>query len=106
MSVKNSQKQSTEDIGETRERVFPFQVQVRGAGDRSPARRIPAAQYGDTEGVTGGELSAIGWSLDPRMFPGGQDLSDSGPGWQWTGTRGRVSVSAYGGRLANWCNFN
>lgn len=67
----NSQKRRKEEVGETWKRVFPFHVQVLGAVNRSPAgRRIPAAQKrrprkGDVQ-----ELSAIEWSLNPRLFQG------------------------------------
>lgn len=44
-AAKNSQKQSKEDVGETWGTVFPFQIQVLGAVNRSLSRRrIPATQ--------------------------------------------------------------
>lgn len=71
MAVKSSQKQRKEEVGETRKRVFPFQVQVLGAVKKSPSgRRLPAAQKRRSREGDMQELSAIGWSLNPRLFQG------------------------------------
>lgn len=70
-AVENSRKRRKEEVGETWKRVFPFHVQVLGAVNRSPAgRRIPAAQKRRPRKGDAQELSAIEWSLNPRLFQG------------------------------------
>lgn len=65
VAIKSSQKQLKEEVGETRK------IQVLGAVKKSPAgRRIPAAQKRRPREGDMKELSAIGWSLNPRLFQG------------------------------------